>query len=218
MQTNMYGFNAKTPEGSVSRAFPAGIIENVVVSEVKFASMSEGRDPLLQIEFKEPGGGTLRWVVWDIDPQRIRDNHKPGEHKRDNKELGFVKGTPITADDRVRQEFANWNSKLKHLATKFVSPEEAEISASSYADFCRQYVNLMNKADLTTPLRMKVVLNGQNYASVPLYAPFVELMTVEKTALTIGRYDKIVATSSSDSVSDTGALIEAGKVEDDLPF
>lgn len=194
----MYGFDNETSVSEGTAVLQPGINENVFLSSVKFESMSEGRDPVLQIEFKTKEGATLREVAWPVDPEKVR--HEDGKtHKRDIPALGFVKGAPVTRQDTIKREFDNFNVRLKHIATKFVSDEEAIINAKSYEDFASQYVALLNKPEYQAiPLRLKVVLNTKDYSTLPKYPPFVELME-DATKLRIGQYDKVVPTTAAAS-------------------
>lgn len=193
----MYGFNQNTPESTVTTALKAGINEDVFLQKVEFASMSEGKDPVLQITFGN-SSGILRSVIWAVTPESI--TVPDGKvHKRDVPDLGFVKGQPVTREDAVKMEFDNFNVRLKHIATKFVSEEEANIQASSYADFCQKYVALLSKPEFAKiPVRLKVTLNTNDYSQLPKYPPFIEEMSVprEQTKLRITNYDKVVATTS----------------------
>lgn len=198
MSENIYGFDETTEVSSSKPAFTPGIHENVTLASVTFGSMSEGKDPLLQITFNGEKGEELRWVVWPLDVDRIKSaNRGDKTHKRDNARHGFVKGAVVTPTDSVKMAADNWNAKLKHLATTFHG-EQAVIQGSSYADVSNKYVALMNKADRSKKLRLKVVLDYKDYPSIPNYPPFVELME-EATKLRMGAGDKVVATSNGGS-------------------
>jgi hypothetical protein len=199
----MYGFDQNTQESSVTTLLKAGINENVTLQKVEYSSMSEGKDAVLQLTFSS-SAGTLRSVFWPVDPNSVREPEGK-VHRRDVPALGFVKDTPITRNDAVKIEFDNFNQRLKHIATKFVSEAEATIAANSYPDFCQKYVALLNRANLeNTPLRLKVVLNNKDYPQLPKYPPFVESMEVprDQTKLRITQYDKVVATDNDTAVVD----------------
>lgn len=191
----MYGFNQDTQESNAVSALQAGIIENVFLKEVTFTALSEGKPALLQVSFGN-NSGILNTIFWEVDPSKI--TAPVGRvHKRDVPDLGFVKGADVTQSDAVKMEFDNFNTRLKHIATKFVSEEEAEISASNYADFCQKYVALLDKPEYKkVPVRLKVTLNMKDYSQLPKYPPFIESMDVpkEQTRLRFTQWDKVAKT------------------------
>jgi hypothetical protein len=211
----MYGFDQNTQESAVSSVLPAGINENVTLQKAEFASMSEGRDPLLQLTFGN-ASGSLKVVFWPVDPSSITAP-EGRTHRRDVPALGFVKDAPITREDAVKMAFDSFNQRLKHIATKFVTESEAEIQANSYADFAQKYVNLMSKASVkTTPVRLKVTLNNKGYSQLPAYPPFIESMEVprEQSKLRITQWDKVVRDEEAATVADAPTSFNFG--DDDL--
>lgn len=194
----MYGFDQNTQESTVVSTLPAGINESVTLRSVEYVEMSEGRDPLLQVTFGSKAG-ILKYVFWPVDPSKVLEP-EGRNHKKDVPALGFVKDTPITREDAVKMEFDNFNQRLKHIATKFVSEEDAEIRANSYADFCQKYVALLNNdAVRDIPVRLKVTLNNKNYSQLPKYPPFIESMEIprEQTKLRITQWDKVASDEKS---------------------
>jgi hypothetical protein len=192
----MYGFNEDTTVGTGSSILPAGINEDVTLDYVKLEVMKEGNPAVLQIGFKGDGG-TFNAIMWPVDPDRTP--FTPGRtHKRDIPALGISKNSPVTREDAVKLAYDNFNTKLKHIATKFVSEEEAIINARSYEEFATKYVALLNKPQFKSiPLRLKLTLNNKDYVQIPLFPPFIELMDtpIEKSQLKITQYDKVVPTA-----------------------
>lgn len=201
----MYGFDQTTQETTAVSALQPGIVENVFLKEVKFQSMSEGKDPVLQITFGN-NSGTLNSIMWPVDSASVtaRDG---ATHRRDVPALGFVKGATITREDAVKMEFDNFNTRLKHIATKFVSEEEANVRGNSYAEFAKNYVALLDKDEFkSVSLRLKVTLNNKDYSQLPKYPPFVESMDVprEQSKLRITQYDKVVrSTEDAPTIADS---------------
>jgi hypothetical protein len=199
----MYGFDQNTQETTATSALKPGINESVYLQEVSFQSLVEGRSPVLQLTFGN-NSGILRSVIWPVDPQAVRDPEGK-THPRDVAALGFVKGTPITRDDAVKMEFDNFNQRLKHIATKFITEQEADIKGNSYEEFCRKYVALLNTDKVKeTPVRLKVTLNSKDYSQLPKYPPFIESMDIDRTEtkLRITQYDKVEPSAAETVVSD----------------
>lgn len=214
----MYGFDNETQVSEGSAIIPAGINDNVYLKEVKFEALSEDKDPLLQISFATKNGATLNSIIWPIDPAMV-STPEGKSHTRDIPALGFVKGTPVTHEDAVKREYDNFNTKLKHIATKFVSEEDAIINASSYADFAAKYVALLNKEEYKeVPLRLKVTLNNKDYSQLPKYAPFIELMSVEPTGLKLTQYDKVVPTTAQAAPAPVDSPVDFNFSNDEATF
>lgn len=217
-----YGFDTNTQETASNVPIGAGITENVFLNEVKFTAMSEGKDPVLQVGFKTKTGEILNESFWAVDEARVRGYTNDKPHKKDNPSLGFVKGAPITEDDAVKIAYDTFNTNLKHIATKFVSDEEAVINASSYNDLATKYVALLNKEEYKAiPLRLKVVLNNKDYSTLPRFAPFIERMDTVSAAqsrLRITQYDKIIPTTATSAPSDATGFNFGANAEPESVF
>ena len=204
-----YGIDENTKESNVPSTINAGIQENIKITSVKFAPMTEGQDSLIQVNFQDEYGATLQEILWPVDEDQVASWHSGSDkkHKRDNKELGFEKGDPITVEDQIKKEYALFNQRAKHIAARVASEEEivsALKGAGSYAEFGEAFADIFTESRISNAyLRLKVVLNNKDYAKLPKYPPFVESMDVpsEKSNLEIDpKYDRVTkANADSDS-------------------
>lgn len=223
----MYGIDEKTQESNVGSTINAGIQDNIKLQGVDFEPLVEGNDPVIKVNFIDEFGATLQEVLWEVDEARVREYNQGSDkkHKRNNKELGFKKGEPVTDDDAVVKAYELFNQRAKHIATKFIPEDtivEALKGAGSYAEFGQAY------ADLFTPsrtenvrVRLKVVLNNKDYSTLPKYPPFIESMDVpeEKSQLELTEYDRVTKATSQDADDPMSAAASEGAgIPDDSTF
>lgn len=221
----MYGIDEKTQESNVSSAINAGIQDNIKLESVEFAPISENGDPVIQVNFVDEFGSTLREILWKVDEARVREYNDPNKrtHGRSNKERGWEKGEPITDDDAVVMEYDLFNQRAKHIATKFV-PEgiivETLKGAGSYEEFGKAYASLFTEDRIAnTYVRLKVVLNSKDYSTLPKYPPFIESMEVpkEKSKLKKTDYDRFTKANANQDADDPMAAAEEGAGLPDSP-
>lgn len=195
-----YGAGANVKETTAPQIMNAGINENVILSDVKFEPLTEGNDPTLQVEFQDPAANKLNEVLWPVNEEQVKDWNRSGNertHNRDNPVHGFTKGEVITPEDAVIIAYDDFNRKIKHIATKFVSKEvvEEELgTASSYADLANKFVALLKPKTNGQKVRLKVVLSSKDYAQLPKWPPFIESMDVDKQQSNLEinpKYDKV---------------------------
>lgn len=217
---SQYGMGSDVQENEMPQYFTGGIHENVYLSDVKYEPISEGNDPVLQVEFKNEAGDKLNEIFWPIDEARIRSwNNGDKEHWRDDPQRGFVKGETITDDDAVAMAYKDFNVKLKHIATKFVDKDvvEEELAPeniSSYADLANKYVALLKDHVNGKRVRLKATYSNKDYIELPKYPPFIESMDVpkEQSKLKITKRDK-VEVSSPTSEADEAAVADVEEAE-----
>jgi len=213
----MYGIDEKTQESNVTSTINAGIQENIKLESVDFAPISEDGDPVIQVNFKDEFGSTLREVLWEVDEDQVRQWNQSSDktHSRTNKEMGWEKGDPITPDDAVKKAYNLFNQRAKHVATKFVDEDtivEALKGAGSYEEFGQAYADLFTEERInSTYVRLKVVLNNKDYAKLPKFPPFIESMSVpaEKSKLEIDpRYDRVEKANADSDADDPMSMAE----------
>jgi len=203
---------AITEEDKVSGSshIPVGIHDNITMLKPTFESLKEGNPPVLKLNFEDENGASHDDVVWDVDPERERENAVKYEkkHPRDVKAKGWVKGEQMKPDEAVEIAYANFRQRLKHVATKFVDEEtitEATKGATSYADFAEKYISMFTDEVLEegNPVRLKLAANQQGYATLPKYPPFIEEMSVKPSRLQFSSYEKqVIAQAKEDNASD----------------
>lgn len=188
-----------------------GIHENVTMEKPTFDSLTEGKDPVLRLNFVSEAGNHSE-VIWNVDPERERDNaiQYPRTHSRNNREKGYIKGEQITPDEAVEIAYSDFRVRMKHVATKFMSEAELQeglVGATSYELFAEKFIALFTEERLEkgNPLRLKLSPKQDGYATLPRYGLFVESMTVSKeaSALSYNNYEKqLIAQLNSNSASD----------------
>lgn len=222
----MYGITENTQETTVKSNINAGIQENISLGSVEFSPLSEGNDPIIQINFVDAFGSELRELLWEVDNDMVisRNEERERTHSRSNKELGFVKGEVVTNDDALKQAYQLFNQRAKHIATKFISEKdliEALAGASSYQEFGKAYVGALNKAASDVKVRLKVILNSKDFSTLPTFPPFIESMEipVESTQLSINpKYDRIEKRTVDNNASDPMAMAGSAGLPDTALF
>lgn len=189
-----------------------GIHENVTFTGPSFEALKEGNPPVLQLNFKDESGRTHNEVMWEPDPERIKEyaTKYPKQHTRDDAEKGYVKGEEITPEQAVEIDFENFRVRLKHVATKFVDEQDiidGTADATSYEDFVKKYIALFTDEALESgnPVRLKLPPNKQGYATLPKYPPFIENMEVPalESRLQFNNYEKgLIAQSKETNATD----------------
>ena len=101
--------------------------------------------------------------------------------------------------------------RIKHICTQFISADQFVVSGTDWSSFCTNLVQLMQNRNYSKALRLKVVYNYRDYASLPNYTPFVETMETSPSKLRISKNDKLVK-------EETKAVAEVANTDDDLPF
>lgn len=191
----MFEITENTQDPSSRQAMPFGINENVKLTEVTFESLKEGNDPVLIYKFEDAQGRGVRKVMWEPDPERIRENAVtyPRQHGRDNKQLGYVKGETIKPDEAVQIAYADFSAYNKHILNRYFTPEqvvEGTKGSKTYADFAQNVIKLVESLDETPLVRVIIVPNNSGYAELPKnhYNPFIERMDVNPSGLKITPY------------------------------
>jgi hypothetical protein len=214
----MYGITKETQD--TLSPIPLGINQNVTFKGATFEQLSEDKEPVLQYHFEDSEGRELTQTMWPVDPQRVRENalSYPREHRRSNKAKGYVKGNTITADEAVEMTLADFNAYNNHILNRFFTQEEilkAMEPVNSYPTFAQAVVTLTESKETYPLVRLKVVLSyNDKYHVLPKnhFEPFIELMSVNPSALKITQYDKMAPSEVAGSNPEAEAF-----VVDDFP-
>lgn len=194
----MYGITEDTKETVGTQFVPAGIHENMFALPATFEPLKEGNAPMLVYNFKDEAGATAKKVMWPVDPDRERrvaeDYPKP--HKRDDKVRGFVKGKTISPEEAVIIAGERFNTVNKHILNRFVDEKtivDAMKEVNSYDTFAKAVVKLMEEADLSKPVRLKVHYDKKGYTEVSSYIPFIEDASIpkEKSRIVVTQWDRM---------------------------
>ena len=133
----------------------AGIEDNVLLTAVRFDKSANGN---MFIEFKfEKEGKTLTHTEWE----------------------------PTKRDDETEESFQNkcdnQFSRIEQIMKCYYpNPEDRQFVGENFTQFAQWVTNMLNKADLNTLLRVKIVYNNGGYTTLPKYAKytFIEPMSL----------------------------------------
>tara|TARA_R110002051_G_scaffold325794_1_gene431369 strand:+ start:5452 stop:6030 length:579 start_codon:yes stop_codon:yes gene_type:complete len=165
--------NLEVRETSSTPTIPVGINDNVMLVSVT-KEKDKNSNSYLQFLFKGSEGAELKHNEFSVNPDYITP--KPGE----------------TIDQAMGRKVNSMLIRIKHICTKFISADAFTIKADSFDGLCDAITGKMNTADLTKKVRLKVVYNYKDYASVPNFCPFIEDMTIANSGLKINpTYDKM---------------------------
>ena len=182
---------------------PAGIIENVTLQSVK-AEKSQNGNYFLEITF-EKDGATLPHTEWE--PKM---------------------GNFVDSEEKLQQKVDNQYSRMLQILSCYYPDEMLNFSDESFKEFAEWIVTLLNAADKTKKLRVKVVYNNKGYTTLPSYAKytFIEPMelpegqTSKIAQLNIDQFVRpVVADEEKKEVNPLGNLGNTTTEKtDDLPF
>ncbi len=191
----MYNINSnlKVQESTRTTSIPVGIQDNCKLTNVEKLTASNG-GVYLQFTFEDAHGNTLKHIEWDVNPERVTP--KPGE----------------TTEEAVARRVNSMLMRVKHICTKFVPADQFSVQGANWDQLCDNLIAFMGTRFVGTKVRLKVVYSWNDYSSLPNFAPFIESMTINPTALRITSYDKMEKESAS-------AQAEVNSTdESDLPF
>lgn len=182
---------------------PAGIIENITLQNVK-AEKSQNGNYFLEITF-EKDGATLPHTEWE--PKM---------------------GNFVDSEEKLQQKVDNQYSRMLQILSCYYPDEMLNFSGESFKEFAEWIVTLLNAADKTKKLRVKVVYNNKGYTTLPSYAKytFIEPMelpegqTSKIAQLNIDQFVRpVVADEEKKEVNPLGTLGNTtAEKTDDLPF
>jgi hypothetical protein len=185
--------STEVQERAGKSTIPVGINDNCELVSITKPTASNGKSYLCFL-FKNEAGDELKHMEWDIDPARV--NPKDGESQ----------------DEAVARRLNSMLIRLKHICTKFVPADQFSVQGANWDQLCDNLIAFMGTRFVGTKVRLKVVYSWNDYSSLPNFAPFIESMTINPTALRITSYDKMEKESAS-------AQAEVNSTdESDLPF
>lgn len=133
----------------------AGIEDNVLLTAVRFDKSANGN---LFIEFKfEKEGKMLTHTEWE-PTKRSDETEESFQNKCDN-------------------QFSRIEQIMKCY---YPNPEDRKFIGENFTQFAQWVTDMLNKADLNTLLRIKIVYNNSGYTTLPKYAKytFIEPMSL----------------------------------------
>jgi len=220
----MFEITKDTQDPSNNQPIPYGINENVKLESVEFSPLKDGGDNVLTYTFADAQGRQVRKVMWNVDPERVRENavKYPKQHGRDNKNQGYVKGADIKPDEAVQIAYADFLAYNKHILNRYFEEDVVieKTSAKTYEEFSKKVVDLFDSLEQVPLVRLIVIPNNAGYASLPNnhYTAFIERMDVNPSGLKLNNYmqQQIETHSKPDSPEgfDSGSPFEANEAAD----
>lgn len=146
-----------------SKYLEAGIHDNVTLVSARAATSVNG-NKFLEIKF-EKDGKELTHTEWEPTPN------------------------PSLSNEDNQKKATNQVSRIMQILKCFYPKELLVFSGSSYQDFINWVVTLLNSADKSKLLKVKIVYNNKGYTTLPNYAKFT---FIEPMNLPEGETSKIV--------------------------
>jgi len=186
--------NLEVRETSSTPTIPVGINDNVTLVSVTKEN-DKNSNPYLQFLFKNEAGAELKHNEFSVNPDYVTP--KPGE----------------STDQAVSRKVNSMLIRIKHICTKFIAAESFTVKADSFGGLCDIISEKVSSADLSKKVRLKVVYNYKDYASVPNFCPFIEDMAAPVSGLKINpTYDKMEKAAATSN----GEVTESDDTQ--LPF
>ena len=179
-----------------------GINDDVMLKEAK-CELSPNNNYFLEIVF-EKNGATLVHTEWEPSLNAF-----------------------TTTQDQLQQKADNQYSRMLQILRCFYKDEEIDFNGESFRDFAKYVVDMLNNADKTKKLKVKVVYNDKGYTSLPKYAKFtfiepMELPEGTSSSIAILGIDTLIKPVVADKEAPvSNPLAGTTTVEDskdDLPF
>lgn len=185
------GFNALEP----------GIHDGVTFKEVKLEKLTDTSESEVLMLIFEKDGASVRDIVFAVDPQRIIDNYdkypgKPSKVKDDS--VGLAKGEIPSVEQKIGQAFGRFNTRLGAYLNAFIKDSTAALTGNfdSYEGICNAVIEKLTPF-IGSTVRLKVVLNQDDYSSFPAFGSFIEFEIPQNLSkLSITRGDKMERGSS----------------------
>ena len=98
------------------------------------------------------------------------------------------------SDADLEKKYDTQYARMLQILECFYKEDELNFDGESFVEFANWLVDLLNKADKTISLRVKLVYNNKGYLTMPSYAKFkfIERMDTAVSAVKILDKDQIV--------------------------
>lgn len=140
----------------------AGIHDDVKLVSARAATSING-NKFLEIKFEKEGKELIH-TEWEPTPN------------------------PTVSAEENQKKATNQVSRIMQILKCFYPKEALTFSGESYSEFINWVVNLLNAADKSKLVRLKVVYNSKGYTTLPNYAKFI---FIEPMNLPEGQSSKI---------------------------
>lgn len=183
----------------------AGIQENVTIKDIRVDVSPTGKQ-FLEITFEKD---SARMIHTEYEP-RFNEYTK--------------------TEEELQTKQTNQYSRMLQLLTCFYKNEEIDFNGSSFKEFAEYIKDMLDKADKSKKLRVKIVYNKDGFTTLPNYAKYtfiepMELPEGQTTAivqLSIDCFVKPVIADKEEKntnpFSSNTSTTAAATATDDLPF
>lgn len=159
-------------ESRLNNFMGPGIHENVILKHIE-----ENKYPIVYGESKKGNKFAAFHFVNDKGELLIHTEYEPSDENQ----------------DKLENKTINQIKRFKHIITKFVPEETFIFEATNFEEFVNKSIAILGDKYIGKLLRVKVVLNNNDYTTLPNYVPFIENMEVEKSKLSINTaMDKMI--------------------------
>lgn len=131
------------------------------------------------------------------------------------------------SDADLEKKYDTQYARMLQILECFYKEDELNFDGESFVEFANWLVDLLNKADKTIGLRVKLVYNNKGYLTMPSYAKFkfIERMDTAVSAVKILDKDQIVRPVIADAeptivntIGNSTTVIDPSTNPNGLPF
>ncbi len=170
-----YNFDENYNENTFVNIEP-GIIENMYLSDVKVSE--EDNNSYIEYTFSD-----------------IKDTFKVNRRYYEPKIGGFIKNEDDLYKDSVKKK-----NIIANISRNIIRESYSITGVKTYKDLIRVAAADLKKVIPNKILvRVVVVLNNDNFATLRSFAPVIENMNVNPSKLKLSRYDKLVSSDNKSS-------------------
>jgi hypothetical protein len=196
-----YGFTAETKEQEVSKFIQ-------VTPETAIATGRFIKD----LKYEDNNGNPY-FEVTVINKENQTANHRWYQPKID--------GTIIKTQEELDKKISQFNGVMANLSRRFLGENYVPQGVTSFETLCKRIIADIGNKYINKELRIKVVLNKNNYPVLPNFSPIFEDITTNPSKLSITKYDKVVSDYKPSDVkpdNDSSVMGDFENATSDLPF
>lgn len=196
-----YGFTAETKEQEVSKFIQ-------VTPETAIATGRFIKD----LKYEDNNGNPY-FEVTVINKENQTANHRWYQPKID--------GTIIKTQEELDKKISQFNGVMANLSRRFLGENYVPQGVTSFETLCKKIIADIGNKYINKELRIKVILNKNNYPVLPNFSPIFEDITTNPSKLSITKYDKVVSDYKPSDVkpdTDSSVMGDFENATSDLPF
>lgn len=164
------------------KLIPAGITENVKITDIAFEPLKQDGSGILVLRFKfeDAQGNTFTHTEFPVDPEQVKKNSQSWNRPY---------------DELLSEAFRTLGSKVQHILMSFVPADKCKVYGKTWEEFAKKAIEIAGKAYEGQLFRIKLILNNKDYTSFPrtAIAPFIQNMSIKPGTLVINpKYDRII--------------------------